>query len=66
MRAKVRVSMGSRAAEIWTIGGPNVDIKAKATGALCTGTSSPGRIHHGFGGVARHVAENLGRLGNQP
>jgi pseudouridine kinase len=45
------------------LGAASVDIKGKATEALLTATSNPGEIHTSVGGVARNVAENLGRLG---
>lgn len=58
--------MSSRAAAVWVIGGANVDFKARSAGSFLAGTSNPGRVHRAFGGVARNVAENLGRLGWRP
>ena len=58
--------MGSGAAAVWVIGGANVDVKARSMGAFLAGTSNPGSVHGAFGGVARNVAENLGRLGWRP
>ncbi len=42
-----------------------MDTKGHATDLLRTGTSNPGTIRISFGGVARNVAENLARLGEQ-
>ncbi len=45
------------------IGGANVDRKAKLTGPVQIGTSNIASFTQSCGGVARNVAENLGRLG---
>jgi sugar/nucleoside kinase (ribokinase family) len=45
------------------VGGANVDVKARTTAALVTGTSNPGTVVRTPGGVGRNVAENLARLG---
>lgn len=45
------------------IGGANVDRKAKARLAIQLGTSNPVSVTQTAGGVARNIAENLGRLG---
>lgn len=58
--------MRSRTAAVWVIGGANVDIKARSAESLVMGTSNPGSVHRALGGVARNVAENLGRLGWRP
>ena len=58
--------MGSGPAAVWIIGGANVDIKARSVGPFLAGTSNAGRVHRAFGGVARNIAENLGRLGWRP
>lgn len=48
------------------IGGANVDIKGEPLlHSLQLGTSNPGIVHTSPGGVARNVAENLARLGNE-
>ena len=44
------------------IGGSNVDIKGRAKGVLIPHTSNPGIIEMSVGGVARNIAENLGKL----
>jgi len=44
------------------IGGSNVDIKGRSRGVLIPHTSNPGTIELSVGGVARNIAENLGRL----
>ena len=45
------------------VGAASVDVKGKACAALLSATSNPGEILTSVGGVARNVAENLGRLG---
>jgi pseudouridine kinase len=50
---------------VLVIGAAGLDIKGRAQGLLRTGTSNPGSIRTSFGGVARNVAENLARLGEQ-
>ena len=45
------------------IGGANLDISAHSHAKPLMGDSNPGRIHCSPGGVARNVAENLVRLG---
>lgn len=47
------------------IGGANLDISAHAHGKPLLGDSNPGSIFCSPGGVARNVAENLLRLGQQ-
>jgi pseudouridine kinase len=44
------------------IGGSNVDIKGRSKGVLIPHTSNPGIIELSVGGVARNIAENLGKL----
>lgn len=46
------------------IGGANVDRKFRLEHASQMGTSNPASITHSIGGVARNIAENLGRLGH--
>lgn len=43
-----------------------MDIEARATSDFVAGASNPGSVRYAFGGVARNVAENLGRLGWRP
>lgn len=45
------------------VGGANLDLKARTTGAVVPGTSNPGTVATSPGGVGRNVAENLARLG---
>lgn len=45
------------------IGGTNVDRKLYAIGEITIGTSNPVKSSRTIGGVARNIAENLGRLG---
>jgi pseudouridine kinase len=45
------------------VGGANLDLKARTTAAIVTGTSNPGTVTTSPGGVGRNVAENLARLG---
>ena len=47
------------------IGGANVDIKARSTAAVLSGTSNPGTVVRTPGGVGRNIAENLARLGTR-
>ncbi len=49
---------------VLVIGAAGVDLVGRVDSALKTGTSSPARIRTSYGGVARNVAENLGRLGH--
>ncbi|WJY26913.1 MULTISPECIES: carbohydrate kinase [Sporosarcina] len=50
--------------EIICIGGANVDRKFHVQGPVAQGTSNPSSLSVTIGGVARNVAENLGRLGH--
>lgn len=47
---------------VLVIGAANLDIKGQPEGELVHGSSVPGRIRSGLGGVARNIAENLARL----
>lgn len=49
--------------EVLCVGGANVDRKIQTTGQLQFGTSNPAESSQSCGGVARNIAENLGRLG---
>jgi sugar/nucleoside kinase (ribokinase family) len=53
-----------QAASIVCIGGANVDRKARLLTSFRLGTSHPVTTTQTAGGVARNVAENLGRLGH--
>ena len=48
--------------EILAIGGANVDRKFRIDGPVQLGTSNPASVTYSVGGVARNIAENLGRL----
>lgn len=48
---------------IVVVGGANMDLKAHTTQSCVLATSNPGTTTQAPGGVARNVAENLGRLG---
>jgi pseudouridine kinase len=47
------------------VGGLNVDTLARTTAAPVAGTSNPGTTTRSAGGVARNVADNLRRLGDE-
>lgn len=49
--------------EIICIGGANIDRKIQVQNDMKFGTSNPANSSQSCGGVARNVAENLGRLG---
>lgn len=51
------------AREIVCIGGANLDRKLHIKGEVCMATSNPATMEETVGGVARNIAENLGRLG---
>ncbi|WP_064094203.1 carbohydrate kinase [Rossellomorea aquimaris] len=48
---------------ITCIGGANIDRKLQCENSLLKGTSNPVKTSQTSGGVARNIAENLGRLG---
>ncbi|WP_332646201.1 carbohydrate kinase [Lysinibacillus sp. 54212] len=50
---------------IIAIGGANVDRKFHVEGNVQLATSNPATVTESVGGVARNIAENLGRLGNE-
>lgn len=50
---------------ITCIGGANIDRKLQLDGRLIPETSNPAKTEQSSGGVARNIAENLGRLGKQ-
>ncbi|WRP07144.1 carbohydrate kinase [Rossellomorea aquimaris] len=50
---------------ITCIGGANIDRKLQLDGRLIAETSNPAKTEQSSGGVARNIAENLGRLGKQ-
>ena len=50
--------------EVVCIGGANVDRKFHLNGGAQLGTSNPAAMSVSVGGVARNIADNLGRLGS--
>ena len=50
---------------IVTIGGANVDRKFHIEESVQLATSNPVNVTTSIGGIARNIAENLGRLGNE-
>ena len=51
--------------QIIAIGGANIDRKFTIEQNVQLGTSNPASVTESVGGVARNIAENLGRLGNR-
>ena len=51
-----------RPTRVVVVGGANVDIVARAGAGVVAGSSTPGQVVSGDGGVARNIAENLARL----
>ncbi|PUA81161.1 carbohydrate kinase family protein [Nocardioides currus] len=47
------------------VGGANMDLKARSAARATSHTSNPGHGSMAPGGVARNIAENLGRLGDR-
>lgn len=47
------------------VGGSNLDVKARASARVQSGTSNPGSSSMAPGGVGRNIAENLARLGTR-
>ncbi|WP_079505455.1 carbohydrate kinase [Mesobacillus jeotgali] len=50
--------------QVLCVGGANIDRKIWSKGVLELGTSNPAESSKSCGGVARNIAENLGRLGS--
>jgi len=48
---------------VLVIGAMAMDAKGRPHDVLVPGTSTPGTVHLGIGGVGRNIAENLARLG---
>lgn len=53
--------------QVIVVGGAVVDVVASPRGAqrIVPGSSNPGSVVLGFGGVARNIAEGIGRLGGR-
>lgn len=51
--------------EVIAVGGANVDRKFHIEGLARFGTSNPATVSYSVGGVARNIAENLGRLNQE-
>jgi pseudouridine kinase len=58
-----KIMLNSNTPPILCIGASNIDRKLRAVQALHMGSSNPAQLVESHGGVARNVAENLGRLG---
>lgn len=56
----------NRKPRVFLIGGAAYDVQGHPNTDLVPRDSNPGRISVSFGGVARNIAENLGRLGAAP
>jgi pseudouridine kinase len=54
-----------REGPVLVIGSAGIDLVGRASTTLQTRTSNPGQLRLSHGGVARNVAENLARLGNE-
>ena len=57
--------MANEAKHLLVIGAASIDTKGRADQSIQTGTSTPGAIRISLGGVARNIAENLARLGEE-
>ena len=57
--------MVEHASHFLSIGAASLDTKGRASQPIQAGTSTPGAIRISAGGVARNIAENLARLGEQ-
>ncbi|MEC5425270.1 carbohydrate kinase family protein [Virgibacillus sp. C22-A2] len=65
-KEKIAESAASKETQpIICIGGANVDRKLYAKNKIVSGTSNPVQSSRTVGGVARNIAENLGRLGEK-
>jgi pseudouridine kinase len=54
-----------RSGPVLILGAAGLDVIAHLSGSLKTGTSNPAKVRTSYGGVARNVAENLARLGQE-
>lgn len=59
---KGEIAMVSSSLQVLCIGGANIDRKIQVLDRLVFGTSNPSNSTISCGGVARNIAENLGRL----
>ena len=53
----------SRTGPVLVIGASGLDVIAHLSGSFQAGSSNPAKVRTSYGGVARNVAENLARLG---
>ena len=52
--------------DVLCVGGSNIDRKMQVIDQISYGTSNPASSSQSYGGVARNIAENLGKLGCEP
>ncbi|MBD3109715.1 winged helix-turn-helix transcriptional regulator [Bacillus sp. AGMB 02131] len=52
--------------DVLCVGGSNIDRKIQVIEPISFGTSNPASSSQSYGGVARNIAENLGKLGCEP
>ena len=52
--------------DVLCVGGSNIDRKIQAIEPISLGTSNPASSSQSYGGVARNIAENLGKLRCEP
>jgi len=62
---RTSLAVGGREPRVLVVGTMAVDAKGRPNGVLVPGTSVPGTVHLGIGGVGRNIAENLARMGVQ-
>jgi pseudouridine kinase len=55
--------VNSKPGPVLVIGAAGLDVIAHLSGGFKPGTSNPAKVRTSYGGVARNVAENLARLG---
>lgn len=55
--------INSKSGPVLVIGAAGLDVIAHLSGGFKPGTSNPAKVRTSYGGVARNVAENLARLG---
>jgi pseudouridine kinase len=55
----------ARSGPVLVIGAAGLDVIAHLSGSFQAGSSNPAKVRTSYGGVARNVAENLARLGQE-